>query len=256
MHLIRYMTIAFLLFQPMGFADSTRVKPLQNLTVFSAGVENAPPQVSNARYDLLPVCPSTPTHCPDINGKGGNPHTCPDACTVTRSPNVLTTSPGTNKVNIHVKEAVCPPLYKQVATYNMQNEAVYNASPPPVQPINGMSTYHRYLEAGYTCSIYGNQYLSHEYCNGAFIDNQITDAVNNANGHVVQILNSYRSSCYCSAFGCGATCNCNVLGVNPRWTYRYYYIQCRPPAGVYLTGHVAPVSAVCARSKSVWQPVH
>ena len=236
-------------------SDSTSVQAPKYHQPYAAQVTSTPPSVTNAQYSSLPACPATPSNCPDINGKGGDASTCPDACTVTRNPQTLTPLPGTNRITVTVKEAVCPAGYSQVASYNVQNEATYQTNPPVVKPISGMSKYWSYVNAGYYCSTYGGQQESQEYCNGAYTDGQVTDSVNNAGGYVVRVLNSYRSSCYCSAFDCGATCACWVAGTNPRWTYRYYYMQCQPPAGLYLTGNTIPVSIVCVRPKTTWQQV-
>jgi len=215
------------------------------------------PAISNEQYNTLPACPQTISGCPDINGLFNGqavttpPASCPDSCTVTRSPAVLNGQSQTNYVgNITVTDPTCPTGYASVGTFNVQNEAVYSANPATIKPINGMTNYNNYVNAGYSCTTYGSQQTSGEYCSGQFTDGQITASASHASGNVVWIQNSYRSSCHCG--GSCASCACWAAGTGPNWTYRYYYIQCTPPAGVYLTGSQVPVSLVCARVKSAW----
>lgn len=216
------------------------------------------PVISDENYStLLSPCPQPISGCPDINGLFNGqvvttpPKSCPDSCTVTRYPEVLNGENQTNYVSTKIINPICPTGYASVGTFNVQNEATYSTSPAAIRPVKGMTNYYTYRNAGYDCSFtYGDEQLSGEYCRGAFTDGEITASVDNANGNVVKIVNSYRSSCHCS--GSCLKCDCWLAGTGPRWTYRYHYVQCITPAGVYLTGNKVPVSLVCARVKSAW----
>jgi hypothetical protein len=234
--------------------DSSLVTPPTSLAPKYVGTISAPPTISNERYDQLSACPATISGCADINGNGGNSGTCPDYCTVTRTPTTVTAGLGPVPTS---KDAICPGGYSNVGMYNMQTELIYNSSPATIYPVLGTSNYSSYINASYSCARTGSLHTSSEYCHSApYSYGQIADNVNNqTSNYVVQIGNtssgqaSYRSRCSCK--GSCLTCSCAVAS-DDVWVYYYSYVQCTPPAGIYSTSNMAPVSAVCARTKSTW----
>lgn len=240
-------------------SSSIKLPAPSSLVVNYPEVTSLPPAVKNERYDLLPACLSPPTNCPDINGKGGSLATCPDVCTVTRSPSTLTTNPFAA-----ITDTSCPPSYVMTGVYNMQNEGSYNPNPPVAPwPIPGMATYNNYKSLGYDCNLplmpMGGK-LSDQYCaevnGGDYTVGQIIDTLNGAMGSVVKVTSTQTINGTCYAFPfCSSIAPCSVFGAYPYRQAIYGYVLCKPPGGVYLTSNLAPVSVVCTRTKTKWTPL-
>lgn len=254
----------FVLASPVAYSDSTGAHPpkASALVPMRANVTTSPTTISNANFASLPVCPITPTNCPRMNGTGGNLSTCPNACTVTRSPVTVssTTIDGTQYMNptTSVTVAACPVGYSAYTMYNTQLEIAYSNTPMVISPVKMLADLNAFRSSGYfTCTDVGpilnpnmnNCHVEHNV--GDYLDPSSDYPVNGSFvAHIVQVVDG--SDCTCK--GSCAVCSCDVAS-DPAHNYYYRLVQCSTASGgVYLTGNKVPVSVVCVRVYTNWTP--
>ena len=246
--------------------SSTSVQPLMHPQAWSPQVTSAmPSSVTSGQYTSLPTCPATPSNCPDINGNGGNTSTCPDACAVKRNPEVISSFySGT------VQDPVCPIGYSQVASFDVQQEALFQQGQGPTIITGGMPQYislaSNAQNTGVTFSTgpwsgtFSNPDLGNWSCpapntGDRFDGNSWTNWVIVAGGQVLQVMSQSTDMCGCQ--GSCWTCACGSgWGSHSRVTsvvLRQVYYSV--PQGYVPTGRFMPVGVVCVRPKTTWQQV-
>jgi hypothetical protein len=241
--------------RPVGATtpDSTSLRPQTKGTFsvkYPSQTVTSPAIDNNSWQAALSPCPTTPTNCPDINvdpnSQAYDPPTCPKACSVTQ---VYQGAVAT------FKNAICPPGYTQVASYNSQPEYAWSDNPPVKTP-SDMSEYYQYnATPGYTCSGNGNSEYWRDSCDASrkWGNYAYTDQLPDANGNVVYIVN-IQEDCYTSGSNCasGLRASCSTSGALSRYTYQYQRVICTAPPGNYPTGQYIPGSVACARVTPTW----
>ena len=252
-----------------------------------------PLTVESARYDLLPVCPPAgPTNCGDPNLVGRDADACPNHCRVTRDPETLELISGTSIISYSgtIKEAICPPGYSQVAQYNMQVEAKYPDSVTTFKLVKWIDYSSRFQPAALECFAHGTTELpemviqnasytyyvlfTKPYCPsdtpkptvGSIIEvpDEIFVGMNlyyryNATSSIDRSYALYVHSQAEIPYSQEEICfkkdnNGNITDTYSSYVYKLRYVTCQTPVGrLYLTFEKAPVSLVCARSKTEWQ---
>ena len=245
--------------------SSTSVQPLMHPQVWSPQVTSAMPNISSGQYSTLPICPSTPSNCPDINGNGGNMSTCPDACQVTRVPLAINFFyPG------NVTMPLCPIGYSQVASFDVQQEAIYQQGQGTTPITGGMTQFSSLasnapntgvtFSTGSWSGTFSNPDLGNWSCpapntGDKFDANSWNNWVIIYGGNVVQVMSQNTDNCGCA--GTCLTCVCGAAGSHTRVTsvvLRLVYYNV--PQGYVPTGRFMPQGVVCVRPKTTWQQLH
>lgn len=233
-------------------SDATKVRPQTTGSYnmyYPSQTVTSPPIDNNSWFLSLNPCPNTITNCPTINTNPNNPSeydppTCPKACSVTQSPYTGPTA--------DFKNAICPPGYSQVGSFNSQPEYAWSTNPPSKTPTD-MSEYNQYTTTGYSCAGNGTDESWRDSCDASrkWGNGVYTDQMSTASGNVVYIRN-IQEDCYTSC-ETKVNTNCsNKLSVS-QYTYKFQRVICTAPPGNYPTGNYLPGSVACARNTPTWQ---
>ncbi|OGT36361.1 MAG: hypothetical protein A3F11_10440 [Gammaproteobacteria bacterium RIFCSPHIGHO2_12_FULL_37_14] len=232
--------------------DGTSIQPPPATVMYLEATSNSP-VVQNEKYTDLPVCPSSITNCPDVNGNGGSSTLladCPDYCRRTRTP-PISHVPGTD-VPQTITDAICPSSYKMVGVYDMAPEVVNKDLPEFAPKTQAELLYLR--QRGVPC--YGGPEKSDKISTDVLIMMAEYQDVEN----VYLVTNLLPNSCECFKFNALASkstwesCSCTESGASVI-DYKIYYkiLMCNPPLGQYVAENFAPISIVCARIKTTWK---
>lgn len=234
------------------------------------------PSIENEQYDQYPPCPKNPV-CPEnvtsLKPTSEEELKCPSICTKTRE--LGPKNPDGRYTQS--TDAVCPTNFVQVASYNMQDEVIYQSNPPSVGPIP-IGQWQWHLDNNYRCYPMNNIQIR-TLCgkaNRTLLEklNVNEEGVNlGINPKHPAIIDGYAatwvdndsyaprksSECYLwnANLSCSIKASCIIEEmVDRRFYFPYQLYACQPPSGIYATGHKAPISIVCVHRKNVWRPVH
>jgi hypothetical protein len=287
--------------------STTPQKPAMITPYYPSQMTTTPGTVTDTNNTSYPPCPgdpSTPSSpsqpiCPDINGRwpaniSFNPNDtypsnslytnsqayCPDVCRATRF--ATPTVPQNFAYPVLVTNyqiATCPAGYAQMFANNLQPAitVITSTSPPLDFPIDSMTKYTEYVNAGYDCS--ASQYVtSYSYCTTAGTSNQSQqdyyvpypqtfNFVGNSKQTAITLINGYvgfykdmTNFNYCY-YAVPSDCSSQVPSANGcpwpssaylrKYQYDAYQVKCnRQPGNYYSTTDYIPVSIICSRVKS------
>ncbi len=229
-----------------------------------------PSTTTQKDYTQLPACTdaSHPTlTCPELQSTAmfnvAQSANCPDVCTVTRNPAVVNSFIQGDVI----QNAVCPAGYSQIASYNVQNDIVYN---PPValqnvQSVTQLATLqqNKYVLYSYSAwkGSYDNPGLGTSACDppvtkGGYFDvNNIIAAMWIAPDRMSP-GETYRIYDWTTDWdGCAGSCfKCASAFATHARVKKIYVdkILYQVPGGITPTGNKITASVVCGRNKQQW----
>lgn len=273
-------------------ADSTKMGPPQNIKMQYSSQQVPTQEPENLRFNEFPNCPQTPV-CKDINGQlPPNPPAnwteaeyCPGQCNVKRivNPQFDPDRLATSQPVYSVKNAVCPVGYAQVASWNLENNIIYDPNrDKTVYPLLGPQSKAFLMQTtleskGYFCSpdMKLVKYLP-QICSTTGSDKVGGYSVGDRSlmqhpfeppgmtylGQILD-LNPFLKPCFKAGSGCKeGKDNENVTpcvnGATENWySIRYTFISCSPPQNdLYYVPEKVRTTLVCARVKSEWKTVN